>query len=62
MAAMHANELVNVKAQYETLFNVKLKDMVQFNNEDYILGKILKDAIYNEYPLFLAVEQGEGKF
>ena len=48
--------------RYETLFNVKLKDMVKFKDDDYLLGQLLKEVNYNNCLLFLAAEQGAGRY
>ena len=37
LAAMHFNEMKNVKAQYEILFNIKLNDAIMvLDNSSYI--------------------------
>ena len=60
IAAMHANELINVKAWYETLYNVKVETSVKYNNEEKSLGTILKEVNHNSCPFFLAVETRSG--
>jgi len=63
MAAMHHNEMANGKAKYETLYNINLKDEVRYDDEQSVtLEKALMDETSNGHNLFLAAEQGSGKF
>jgi len=63
LAAMHYNDMANVKAKYETLYNINLNDEVMYeNNESVTLEKALMDEKINGHNLFLAAEQGSGKF
>ena len=62
MAALHANEMVNIKARCETLHDVELNQQVKYEEKEERLGKTLRDANYKGCPLFLAIEDGSGKF
>ena len=60
IAAMHANEIINVKAWYKILYNINLETEVMYEYKIIKLGQILKEANHNEFLLFLAVENGSG--
>ena len=62
LAAMHANKIFNAKGRYKTLEDVNVKQIVKFNETQYEFGKLLKSIKKDQSPLFLAVEQGAGKF
>ena len=63
LSAMYFNDMKNVKAKYETLFNVQLKDEVMYDDSTTVtLEKALMDAKVKENKLFLAAEQGSGKY
>ena len=63
LAAMHHNEMANGKAKYETLYNINLKDEVRYDDEQSVtLEQALMDEKSNGHNLFLAAEQGSGKF
>ena len=64
LAAMHHNDVRNNKAKFETLYDIKLKDEV-WNTENSCyetLESILMKLTNENHPLFLAAEQGAGKF
>jgi len=62
MAAMHWNEMINVKARFETLYKTRVDDIVvddqgrKVTLEDFILR-----IMYKDYRMFLVIEQGVGK-
>ena len=56
ISAMHANELINVKARYKTLHNTKVDNKVIQDGKEVRLDIYLKQQKVNETPLFLAVE------
>jgi len=60
IAAMHYNDVINVKSRYEVLFDANVDDIVMFKEEEKILKEILFEANDNEERLFLAAEQGAG--
>jgi len=60
LGAMHANEVINVKARFETLYNVNLEQDMKYQEKTKMLGQVLKEANHNQCPLFLAVENGSG--
>ena len=64
LVAMYHNERKNIKSRYETLYNVNLKDEVWDGERNkYVkLEKVLMEASNNNDQLFLAVEQGAGKY
>ena len=64
LAAMHHNDVKNIKVKYETLHDMNLKEEVwDTNSSRYItLESILMKLTHKNHPLFLAVEQGAGKF
>ena len=64
LASMYTNEMKNIKARYETIFNTSLKDMVlvEENTSYRKLEKHLMMLKHNGEQLFLAAEQGSGKF
>ena len=53
---MHFNEMKNVKAYYETLFNISLKDRVMENLKYVDLEKYLMNIKENNEQLFLVAE------
>ena len=61
---MYTNDRHNIKARYETLYDVNLNDEVwDTNKEMYVtMETILMEAKIEKDPLFLAIEQGAGKF
>ena len=61
MAAMHSNEMINVKAKFETLHGVHLNDIVQYEGKSSTLNALIKGIQSNNINLFLAAEQGTGK-
>ena len=56
LESMHFNEMKNVKAYYETLFNISLKDRVMENLKYVDLQTYLMNIKENNEQLFLAVE------
>ena len=50
VAATHANELINVKARYETLRDVKIETSAKHKNETKRLGSTLKEVNNNSCP------------
>ena len=64
LASMHTNEMKNIKARYETIFNTSLKDIVLVE-ESISYRKLEKHLMmlkHNGEQFFLAAEQGSGKF
>ena len=61
LAAMHYNDVINVKSRYEILFDVSVADKVSFNEKEGILKEILLNVEDNDDRLFMAVEQGSGE-
>ena len=61
LAAMHYNDVINIKSRYEILFDASVVDKVLFNGKEGILKEILLNVEDNEDRLFMAVEQGSGK-
>ena len=41
IAVMHSNELVNIRARFETLYRVNLQDKVNKDNEESTLAEVL---------------------
>ena len=64
LVAMHHNDVRNIKGKDETLHNVNLKDEVwdAENSHFVMLESILMKVTHENHPLFLASEQGAGKF
>jgi len=64
LASMHSNEMKNLKAKYETIYNMSLTDYVLIaETRSYQkLEKYLMALMHNKDQLFLAAEQGSGKF
>ena len=63
MGAMHYNDVINVKARYETLIDASLNEKIK--NESSMqetLESILMKVQNGNDNLFLAVEQGVGKY
>ena len=60
MAAIHYNDVINVKARYEILFGAKVDDIVQYNGKTTKLKRLLLDLNDKGEKLILAVEQGSG--
>ena len=61
IASMHSNDMINVKARFETLYRVNLLDKVIKDGETCALADILSKNWINGNQLFLAAEQGSGK-
>ena len=60
---MHHNEMTNIKARYESLFNASLKERVLVSSRRHErLETVIMKANYNGSRLFLAAEQGSGKY
>jgi len=62
MMSMYGNEMNNVKACYEILYNVGMDDEVVENNQCIKLDDYLINIVDNTDRLFLAVEQGSGRY
>ena len=61
VAAMHYNDMINIKTRYETLFDVNVEDETKFENKPWKLKDLLLNQKVNDSKLFTAVEQGAGK-
>ena len=61
IAAMHANDMQNVKARFETLYGAKIDDEVYKDGKQGKLEETLREQKVEKEPLFIAVEQGSGK-
>lgn len=61
IAAMRANDMLNVKARFETLYGAKIDDEVLKDGKQSKLEDLLKEQKIEEEPLCIAVEQGSGK-
>ena len=60
---MYHNEITNIKARYESLFNASLKELVFVSSRRYErLETVIMKANYNGHKLFLAAEQGSGTY
>ena len=59
---MHSNELTNVKACFITLYNANLKEIIYEQTECTTVQDEMLKAKHNDNDLFLAIEQGSGKF
>ena len=64
MASMHSNEIKNLKAKYETIYSTSLVDYVYLpETKSYQkFEKYLMALKHEKNQLFLAAEQGSGKF
>ena len=63
LLAMYYNDMKNVKAKYETLYNMNLKDEVMYDDMNSVtLEKAIMDVKINQNNLFLSAEKGLGKF
>jgi len=63
LAGMHHNEMTNVKARYESLYNASLKELILVSSRCHErLETVLMKANYNNNRLFLAAEQGSGQY
>jgi len=62
LAAIHNNEMTNVKARFETLYNTNLKETIYKVAEQTTIQEAILNAKHNDNDLFLAIEQGSGKF
>ena len=60
IAAMHANEITNVKARYELLYQANLGDQIMYDNQQYNLEDLILNQKEHRQKLFLAVEQTLG--
>ena len=61
LAETHCNEMENIKAHYETLFNVRKRKMIKTNDETLSVEQLIRNIKANEAH-FLGIEQGSGKF
>lgn len=63
LAAMHHNDVKNIKAKYETLCDITLKEGAWDieKSAHATLESILMKVKHENHPLFLAAEQGAGK-
>ena len=59
---MYCNEMKNVKARCETLFNVRKTQLIETNDETLSVEQLIRNIKVNKDHLFLDVEQGPGKF
>jgi len=59
---MYNNDLINIKARFETLFDTKLKDTVYKGTEKYTLEDLILSLTHGPHNLFIAIEQGSGKY
>ena len=59
---MHANEYKNIKAWYEIIVDIKIDDFVIYQNQYCKIKDLLLEQKTNNTLLFLATEQGAGKF
>ena len=63
LASMHHNEMINIKARCESLFNASLKELVFVSSRRYErLETVIMKANCNGHRLFLAAEQGSGTY
>jgi len=62
VAAMHANEVLNVKARFETLYGVSVNELILHDNKEYVLEDFIMEQVDQEQKLFLAVEQSYSKY
>ena len=63
LASMHHNEMMNIKARYESLHNAKLKERVFIESRRHErLETVLIKQQHNGVRLFLAAEQGSGRY
>ena len=56
MEAMHANEMINVKARFEILYGAKVDDIVLKDRHKIRLDRLLKEQKVNKIPFFIIVE------
>ena len=61
IAAIHANDVLNVKARFEMLHGAKVDDEVHKDGKQRKLEDSLREQKIDEEPLFITVEQGSGK-
>ena len=61
LAAMHSNEMINIKSRFETLHQVRLHDKVAYEENVCALKDLLLTVEDQGMKLFLAAEQGSGK-
>ena len=52
IGTIHANELINVRARFETLYRAKVNDEVIKDGKETRLDSLLKDQKVNNIPLF----------
>ena len=63
LASMCHNEVTNIKARYESLFNASLKELVFVSSRRYErLETVIMKANCDGYKLCLAAEQGSGTY
>jgi len=63
MGAMHYNDVINIKARYETLIDASLDEriLIESRRQETLESKLMSAHDGND-KLFLAVEQGVGKY
>ena len=52
VAVMHCNEMKNFKARYETLFNVRNRQLIKTNDETISVEQLMRNIKVNEANLF----------
>jgi len=56
LVAIYSNEMRNVKTRFETLYKVKLENIVLKDSKQSTLEDMILDQKYKDTPLFLAIE------
>ena len=62
MVAIYKNEMLNIKARFETLYETQLNNIIIKEKKEYKLQDIILNIQYKDNNLFLAIEQGSGKY
>jgi len=55
IGVMYANDMLNVKARFETLYSAKVDDVVLKDGREIRLDRLLKEQRVNDILLFTAV-------
>ena len=62
LALMYKNDIINTKARFETLYNIKVSQVVYQGDKKTTLAEVILKASHGDEKLFLVLEQGSGKF
>ena len=57
---LHINEMNNLEVQFETLYDTKAVDRIEYKGKINTICKVLLSVKINKAPLFIVIKQGLG--